>query len=228
MDESFLKKYIQIETEVDASIVFVSMRDPYKFFAGIRVALLKLDESPKIDYVVGNIPSLVSSGKKVVVFTNFVANGVKLLQTRLREKGVYSEYISAEISIHDRQTIVRKYNSGAIKVLIMAPAGGEGLHLTETNSVFVLDPPWNDAKLKQSIGRVVRYHSHKNLPLEEQYVKVYYLENIKPDKYSDGTDVKGQLKSADTFLYDMILKKRDKEIRMTDIISAFSIENRRC
>lgn len=60
-----------------------------------------------------------------------------------------------------------------IKILLGSPSIKEGVSLTAVQQVHVLEPYWNRARLSQVIGRAIRYCSHKELPSDERYVKVY-------------------------------------------------------
>jgi len=68
--------------------------------------------------------------------------------------------------------MVRDYNEGRLKTLLLSPAGGEGLDLKGTKHMGILEPSWNPEKIKQAIGRAARYKSHDHLPLPERNVRV--------------------------------------------------------
>jgi hypothetical protein len=68
--------------------------------------------------------------------------------------------------------LVQQYNENKLRALLVSSAGGEGLDLKGTRLIQVLDPHWNDEKLKQVEGRGIRYKSHAELPPEERKVLV--------------------------------------------------------
>jgi hypothetical protein len=106
-------------------------------------------------------------------------------------------------------------------VLLISKAGGEGLNLEETRNVIICDPGWNDAAIKQVMGRAIRYHSHIKLPPEDQVVYVYQLFMDKPDG-AEG------MPSIDIFLRNMAIEKKEKITKMMKDLNEFSIENMRC
>ena len=53
---------------------------------------------------------------------------------------------------------------------------------------------WNNERLKQVVGRAVRYQSHSSLPAKERHVTIYTLILQTPSEFKNG------MKSYDTFL----------------------------
>lgn len=68
-----------------------------------------------------------------------------------------------------------------IKILIGSLAIKEGVSLTAVRHAHILEPYWNMARLQQIIGRASRYCSHKDLPEEKRFVKVYIYIAVHPD-----------------------------------------------
>ena len=52
-------------------------------------------------------------------------------------------------------------------------AGAEGLSLKNVRAVHIMEPYWNDVRLKQVKGRAIRIGSHLDLPKEDQNVSIY-------------------------------------------------------
>ncbi len=71
-----------------------------------------------------------------------------------------------------RDELIRQYNDNKIRALLVSSAGGEGLDLKGTRMIQVLDPHWNDEKIKQVEGRGIRYKSHAHLPEDQRNVLV--------------------------------------------------------
>ena len=67
-----------------------------------------------------------------------------------------------------------------LKILLGSPSIKEGVSLTAVKQVHILEPYWNQARLDQIIGRASRYCSHKDVPEEERYVKVYIYIAVHP------------------------------------------------
>ena len=60
-----------------------------------------------------------------------------------------------------------------IKIIMISPAGAEGLNLRNVRQVHILEPFWNEVKIEQVMGRAIRICSHKDLPLNERRVDVF-------------------------------------------------------
>ena len=67
-----------------------------------------------------------------------------------------------------------------VRALIISKSGGEGLDLKETNDIVVMEPIWNEAAIRQVVGRAIRNNSHAALPEAEREVKVHKLYLVKP------------------------------------------------
>jgi len=86
---------------------------------------------------------------------------------------------SGDESLEKRDKIKLFYNQkenksgNIIKILLGSPSTKEGISLFRVNQVHVLEPHWNLSRIKQIIGRAIRFCSHKDLPENERYVNVY-------------------------------------------------------
>lgn len=201
MSDNFLKAYMKLEAKLPTP---EDESSPWAFMAGMRTGLLKLkiDDKNKIYYTVDLIQKKIQEGKKVVVYSNFIASGVNDIQKELNAIGIHSEIFSGETNDADRKKYVNEYNSGGLNVLLLSSAGGAGLDLKGTNAIVILDPPWNEANLEQAIGRAIRYESHSHLPDSERYVEVYQLYNVKPE------GAPGRELSVDSMIKALIQKKK--------------------
>lgn len=52
-------------------------------------------------------------------------------------------------------------------------AGAEGLSLKNVRAVHIMEPYWNDVRLKQVKGRAIRIGSHLDLPTQDRNVAIY-------------------------------------------------------
>jgi len=66
-----------------------------------------------------------------------------------------------------------------IKIIMLSPAGAEGITLKNTRQVHILEPFWNEARIEQIMGRAVRFCVHKDLPLDERNVDVFRYKMIR-------------------------------------------------
>ena len=60
-----------------------------------------------------------------------------------------------------------------IQLLIISSSGAEGIDLKNVRHVHIMEPYWHPVRTDQVIGRARRICSHKELPEEEQTVKVF-------------------------------------------------------
>ena len=58
---------------------------------------------------------------------------------------------------------------------MITSAGAEGLDLKNIRQIHIMEPYWNEVRVKQVIGRGVRNNSHKDLPPKEQKCNCFSL-----------------------------------------------------
>lgn len=152
--------------------------------------------SPKMRAVADRVST--SNGRSLI-YSNYLESGVNQLSRELTNRRISHRVFTGSLSEKEKNKAVSDYNGGKIKALIVSSSGGEGLDLKETRHVHVLEPHWNDEKIKQVIGRAARYKSHERLPETERTVNVYrYISKI--DKSKE--------KTADQYLEEMSRKKQ--------------------
>lgn len=76
----------------------------------------------------------------------------------------------------------KNHDGSKLRILILSSAGKEGISLKNCRQAHILSPYWNNSMLEQVIGRGVRYCSHKGLPEEDRYIKVYIYLATHPDE----------------------------------------------
>lgn len=141
-------------------------------------------EETKIDYAFGRLQSALKKDKKhkAIVYSNYLEAGVVPYRERLvKAKIPFGEY-TGEMKKKDRDALVNDFNAGRKKVILLSSAGGEGLDLKGTRLVQILEPHWNNEKLRQVEGRAIRYKSHSHLPAKDRKVLVESYLATKPRK----------------------------------------------
>ena len=116
----------------------------------------RLDEgSSKVDILFEQITNLVSTGHKVLVFSQFTEL-LEICRRRLEGLEIDHEYLDG--GTRDRQGGVDRFQQDENKkvFLISLKAGGCGLTLTASDYVFILDPWWNPAIEAQAVDRAYR------------------------------------------------------------------------
>jgi SNF2 family DNA or RNA helicase len=129
---------------------------------------------PKIQKAYENFKATLDKNPeaKAVIYSNYIDAGLAPYKKRLEAAGIpYGEF-TGELSKAKRDELVRQYNENKIRALLVSSAGGEGLDLKGTRMIQVLDPHWNDEKIKQVEGRGIRYKSHAHLPEDQRNVVV--------------------------------------------------------
>jgi len=66
-----------------------------------------------------------------------------------------------------------------IKIILISPAGTEGINLRNTLQVHIMEPYWNEVRIDQIIGRAIRICSHKDLPMDERKVHVFRYKMVR-------------------------------------------------
>ena len=140
--------------------------------------------SPKIDRAVEELKKNFAKNprSKAVVYSNYLGAGIDPYKEQLTKAHIpYGEFTGA-MKKKDRDALVKDYNENRIKALLLSSAGGEGLDLKGTRLMQILEPHWNQEKLKQVQGRGIRYGSHADLPPEERNVLVQRFLATRPKK----------------------------------------------
>ncbi len=192
--KSFNKKNMQIQNIKEYSIKF------YKIYKKINNS-----EGPVFVYSnfkeVGGIKTFVkfleSHGYKNY---KVYGEGVKRFSVWSGdEKHTYKEEI---------KFIFNKYenNKGKlIKIILGSPSIKEGVSLLRVSQVHIMEPYWNLSRMKQIIGRAIRFCSHKDLPKRRHFVDIYLYLSTYPGK-----------KTVDQYIW-AIAKKKNKLIKSFEI-----------
>jgi len=134
--------------------------------------------SPKLTAFLINL--VAHNLQKHVLFTFFKTKaGAYLIKSVLDICGISAEIFSGDLDDSKRRSLLKKFNSEEnrygklIKVLIITEAGVEGVSLLETRHMHIFESSPRMNKTVQAIGRIARFKSHTNLPLEERTVKIW-------------------------------------------------------
>lgn len=153
----------------------------------------------------------------MVVYSNYLENGVYALSKRLERSGVRYKTITGNTSDEKINFIVNDYNKGKIDILMITSAGSESLDLKNTRVIHIMEPHWNESRIKQVIGRAIRFNSHSELPEADRHVQVVRWSSVFPDTIAN--------KSADGYLIELS-RNKDEIFQLFDqIIQDAAIEN---
>lgn len=161
------------------------------------------DCSAKMLYMVLQI--LYSPGPVLVYSNNVVMEGLQIFKIYLKYFGFtsysetsgtdffrYTEY-HGKIEKTERRKVLNYFNKlenklGAqCKIIMISPAGAEGLSLSNVRQVHIMEPFWHEPRIKQMIGRAVRQCSHKSLPKADRKVDVFRYKTVKENRLDKQT-----------------------------------------
>jgi len=145
------------------------------------------------------IINILRSAGPVLVYSNYVLmEGLQIFKIYLKYFGFtgfkdvnsgnsgfrYIEYHGG-IDKEERFKNVQQYNvpenihGDIVKIIMISPAGAEGLSLFNTRQVHIVEPYWHEVRIKQMIGRAIRLCSHKALPKKERHVEVFRYKSVR-------------------------------------------------
>ena len=75
-----------------------------------------------------------------------------------------------------------------VKIMMISPAGAEGISLMNVRQVHIMEPYWNEVRIVQMIGRAVRQCSHRDLPMNERHVDIYRYKSVRRKSNKITTD----------------------------------------
>lgn len=110
----------------------------------------------------------------------------------------YYRYVEYHGGIKDRKMRTQNKNifnmsenvkGSLIKIIMISPAGAEGINLKNVRQVHIMEPFWNEVRIEQIIGRAIRQCSHRDLPMDERKVDVYRYKMIRENE-KETTDEK--------------------------------------
>lgn len=112
-------------------------------------------ETDKLDLLLDMLAELVSEGRRILVFSQFVTF-LEVIDQAVRDRG-----ITTPIMLHgktkNRDELVTQFQEGNAPIfLISLKAGGVGLNLTRADTVILASPWWNSAAEEQAEDRAYR------------------------------------------------------------------------
>ena len=251
MSPEYQAKYLQVVEKVknhDIQSALVSHLFGEKnlavFFNALRRAVNNLDNTAanrKLEWLVNTLRSFPPH-EKVIVFSNFLDAGLRLVEKKLPASISYA-VIEGKIPMDKRKDIVRDFNQNKYRVLFLSKAGGEGLDMKGVRHVILMDPTWNEASNEQVIGRAIRYRSHADLPADQRNVTVHRLLHILPEdvpvlqkvgqylqhpQQMQEPELDPFINSLDVYLSYFERKKQITLDKYNALLQSYSIEKNQC
>jgi superfamily II DNA or RNA helicase len=127
--------------------------------------------SPKTELLKERIETIIESGDKVIVFSQFVDEGVSKLEKILEPYGV-AKIVGGQTDANRNSEVEKFKKNPDIPILIASVrSGGEGLNLTEASYVVHFDHWWNPAVMWQAEDRVHRYGQTRGVNIYSYWMK---------------------------------------------------------
>ena len=192
---------------------------------------LKTEYSPKFYILIKRIKKL--EGKHLVYTQYLNRYGVKLLRHIMDERNITSLSYTGNLgNDQERNFVLDSFNASdnlngeKIKVLLTTSAGTQGLTLTETNYVHILEPHRSEMFIQQLIGRAVRFKSHERIKKKRSFVKIFRYYNKLPKNVS--MEYKGNVlkdkESADVMIQKKSEIKHKAILPLLDIMKETAID----
>ena len=113
-----------------------------------------------------------------------------------------------------------------IQTLMITQSGSEGISLKNVRQVHILEPYWNDIRIKQVIGRAIRAKSHISLPPDERIVDVFlYMMELTTDQKKENT-IKAYDKglTSDEHIYNIAQRKAQIINNLLNVVKRSSVD----
>jgi SNF2 family DNA or RNA helicase len=196
-----LNAYLQGVRQASNSIVPYVREDKaanpeYRYSAKLRAAVNRVREEDSKD------PNF-----KSVIYSNYLASGQDLAKELLDDAGISAEKFHGGLSKKQKDELVRRYNEGDVKTLLLSSSGSEGLDLKGTKLMQVLEPHFNKSKIDQVVARGDRYLSHAHLPESERKLMVEYYQSTIPQGRLSKLFGRKADKAVDEYLYSFSEEK---------------------
>lgn len=136
--------------------------------------------SGKMELLFELLDSIVESGEKVLIFTQFREMGVLLEKFITERFGERPMFYHGGCNVDQRQAMVERFqHNRADKIFILSlKAAGTGLNLTAASHVIHYDLWWNPAVENQATDRAYRIGQKKNVMVHRMITKNTFEERI--------------------------------------------------
>ena len=167
------------------------------------------------------------------------ANGYEkldLTKSTNSKKNRYTIY-SGEESREEKDKILKIFtdpknkNGEYCKIILISEAGATGLDLKNIRQVHIMEPFWNEVRIKQIIGRAVRYKSHIELPNKDRTVDVFRYISVFTKEQEEEFIKQGygpistrEKITSDQYIYDLAKKKELLTNELLDIYKSSAVD----
>lgn len=191
--------------------------------------------SAKMTNIIFNI---MRSPGPTIVYSNYVLmEGLEIFKIYLKYFGFYSYMETKKIipeklgyvEFHGQYDFETRYKGkdifnlpenkygDIIRIMLISPAGSEGLSLRNVRQVHIMEPYWNEVRITQMIGRGVRQCSHADLPMDQRHVDIFRYKSIRS---------KGDRQTTDQYIEDHARSKDSLVQSFLDAVKEVAIDCR--
>ena len=126
------------------------------------------------------VKSIIESGEKTLIFTQYKEMGDLLTQIISEECGTEPSFFHGSLTVPQREALIEDFqNNPERKVMILSlKAGGTGLNLTSATNVIHYDLWWNPAVEDQATDRTYRIGQDKNVMVHRMITLGTFEEKI--------------------------------------------------
>eukprot|EP00388_Colpodella_angusta_P008707 GDKJ01023657.1.p1 GENE.GDKJ01023657.1~~GDKJ01023657.1.p1 ORF type:complete len:1267 (+),score=308.55 GDKJ01023657.1:64-3864(+) len=156
----YIEENEESDIDVDVDELSTAMQAVYNLDISTEAII---DSCAKLSFVHRILPSLLKSGHKVLIFSEFVYTLNTVAKVVLEDalqlaEGIDFAQLNGSIPIEERDAIIHKFkSSNQVKVLLASSkVGGVGLNLTVADRIILLEPSWTPAIDSQVVDRVHR------------------------------------------------------------------------
>ena len=115
------------------------------------------------------------------------------------------------------------------RVFMITQSGAEGISLSNTRQVHIMEPYWNNVRLQQVIGRAIRLCSHMNLPWEDRVVDIYTYLSVFSQEQKNNSASNIVLKhdnamTTDQVIYDIAVKKQQLADELAAVLKSAAVD----
>jgi hypothetical protein len=114
-----------------------------------------------------------------------------------------------------------------IRVLMITQSGSEGISLKNVRQAHVMEPYWNDIRVKQVFGRAVRANSHAALPKKERIVETFiYIMTLNEKQKNSNAIVmnRDQGTTSDGYIFDIAKRKASINDQFLQLLKNSSVD----
>jgi SNF2 family DNA or RNA helicase len=175
----------------------------------------KAEITPKIKKAVESLELGLKEDKNFrgLVYSNYLSASLGDYSKHLTSKKIAHNVYDGSLNREEKDRMVKEYNSGKTKVLLVSSSGAEGIDLKGTKKIQILEPHFNPSKIRQIVGRGVRYESHSHLPEDERHVDVEHYHSVHPKPMWGKSPT-----TIDKYLYEHSDDKQDLFEQLQDVM----------